>query len=254
MKKSILFVILVMAGTVAQSATTNLIASADTGVYQRDAHAWETTNVSSALSMDLHQESSLAINFFAYIQFDLSSLGSNVVINSATLTLTQINPNPDELNTTRSRGTGGWSASSIIIYGLNNMTSNTAQNWAEGSFNFNATGDELDEASAKTADPFKVASGRSTSFSGNTFGNDNSPVGTDTSTLTGPTLVNWLQQRADDNGYATFMVETSVTTSTGIYSKEGAAAAGNNALAPTLTVDYYSLLPKTKPRMIIYEY
>jgi hypothetical protein len=224
---------------VASADVVNLTTTQDATAAQRDGNAWETTNYGTGLSIDVHQESSGGINFFSYIQFDLSLL-DDATINSATLTFSRVSPNPDEGGNSRFRGDADWSAEALDVYGLNSVAGNTAQNWTDSTLTFSTTGSEVDDTSAKTSDPFNVAGGRATNFSTlNTVGNEDSAAGTDTSVLTGAALVTFLQSRLDDNGLVTFMVDTPTGgTNYGIYSKEGAAELGNSAVAPTLSIDF----------------
>jgi hypothetical protein len=229
-----------LAPQVAMADVAKITASQDATVAQRDGNAWETTTYGGALSLDVHQESSGGINFFSYIQFDMSLLPDDATINSATLTISRISPNPDEGGNSRFRGDADWSADNVDFYGLNNVSGNTAQDWTDASITFSTTGSEVDDTSAKTADPFNVAGGRATNFSTlNTVADAASAAGTDTSSLTGTALVNFLTNRLVDNGLVTFMVDTPAgPTNYGIYSREGAADFGNLAVAPTLSIEY----------------
>lgn len=220
----------------ASAATITLTPTQDTTVWNRDGHPWQDVNSGGETSLDLHQEGSLAINAISYIQFDLSSLGA-ATINSATLGISRISPNPIDpgIGSSRSSGDGNWANSRIDIYGLDNVSGNTAQNWDESTLTFNLTGDELTESSADSANPF--VGGTVTDFSSlETIGNNDSAAGTDTATLSDASLVTWLQGRVADNGLVTFLVDTT-ESSLGIYSKEGAADFGDLSVAPTLTLN-----------------
>ena len=222
---------------VATSQTAVLTPVADTTVWNRDGFRWQKVNSGAETSLDLHQENNGKINAVAYIRFDLSSLDI-ATIESATLTLSRIRPNPVDpgIGSSRSSGDGNWVGDRINIFGLDAVEGNTAQDWGESELTFEQTGKEYTESTAdNVSQPFDSA--RVTDFADlNTIGENNSEAGTDTSVLAGQALVAWLEKRVADGGLVTFMVDTA-ESSVGIYSKEGASQAGL-AVAPVLAIEF----------------
>jgi hypothetical protein len=221
----------------------NLVAAQDTTIWNRDGHAWQDVNSGSETSLDLHNESSGGINAFTYIQFDLSSLGA-ITLNSASMSIVQISPNPIDpgIGSTRSSGTASWSSGRINFWGMENVAGNTAQNWSENTLTFNLAGSELDETSADNmTTPFNAGTVADFSALDSTDGGNNSVAGTDTSVLSDASVTAWLQGRIDDNGLATFIVDMGESQNSGIFSKEGAADFGDMGVAPTLALDYTAI-------------
>ena len=96
-------------GSVAHADVVSLTSVNDT--FLRDNYSFAANGVST--NMDFRYD------FTAYFQFDASSLGTNIVINSATVSLHKLaNARNDAMVSGR-----------VAAYGLGGATGNTEQNW-----------------------------------------------------------------------------------------------------------------------------
>ena len=169
------------------------ICKAETASFTSDADTWfrdGRTNGSTDY-MWVHG----SYNFVGYIRFDLSSLGG-IDISEASISLTTY---------------GGWVHDTINnarfgMVALNNVDGNTAQDWDESTLNYNNAGEEWDADLYFTA---STSDGRVTNLDLDDGANvieDVPDSYTGTVTVSGPDLVAFLQERANDGGLATFMV------------------------------------------------
>lgn len=222
---------LFLTGQPASADVANLNPSNDTMVWHRVGYASYTgANFGSAVDLDLYSYGDGSdLNAFTYIQFDLSALPIDT-LNAATLTLTKIEPNPDN-GLTGSTRSDTMVDGRVAIYGMLNVAGNTAQNWDESTLTFDSTGDELDVDSVTgVTDPFNVGESRSVDFStldvvsgGNTI-----------DTLSDASVTSFIQGRVDDDGYVTFLVDFSDMNGKGFSFNSSESSSGQ----PVLTLDY----------------
>lgn len=225
-------VLLIAPATYAQVLTTNLVSSNDAAVwYRTDDPAYGSAVTGADVDMDVYNHVPLAA--FAYMQFDLSELGSNIVVISASLEVTKVSTNPVQAFA------GVHSDSDAVIvdsrtafYGLNNVVGNTAQHWSEASLSFNTAGDEITTGSALGSDPFNTASGRTTDLNGL-----ESISGGTVVTVAGSELDAFVQSRITDGGLATFMLDFE-SAETGKGFAFNTRNSGLSNAMPTLTLNY----------------
>lgn len=160
-----------------------------------------------------------------YLRFDLSGL--NVLkVESATLTLVVHGaiPKPPYRNDSVVVGR-------FALYGMNNVTGNTPQDWDEATLNSGKTGSEADW----TTGTIVLTGGRAVDLDGDATGMTETltnaaaggyALGT-TFTITGQPLIDFIQSRTNDNGLVTFILKNDDTTDRGygICSREYADAA-----------------------------
>jgi len=202
-----------IAATPVSAATMTMLGS-DADTYLRDA------TVRGALDfMDVRGGT---IDFRGYLRFDLSSLGPNAVIQTASLKLT-IHGGPgasrnDAITTGR-----------FAAYGLNNVVGNTSQSWDESTFVPAAKGTEDVTTLTGVSDLDGDVPGMSEVVVGG------QPAGS-TVTISGAPLVAFLQSRVDDGGLATLILSNDDATDRGygLATKEHA----NTGYRPMLTLTF----------------
>ena len=226
MKKVLITGMCLAMGAASYADIANLGASADTMIWHRDGvTAYVDGNFGSTVDLDTyHFDANL--NAYSYIQFNMSSLG-DIVINSATLTLTKAAANPSQ-GLTGSDRVDTITTGRIDLFGLNNVAGNTVQNWDESTLTMNNTGNEITTASiaAAAGAPFL----NSTSFAGLEAVSGGTVI-----TLTGTEITAFLQGRADDNGYVTFMTANPDATAGRGYALDSKESGIN---VPLLSLDY----------------
>ncbi|MBN1509399.1 MAG: DNRLRE domain-containing protein [Sedimentisphaerales bacterium] len=212
----------------AQAATMTVGSAADTWVAPN-----ETGTFGAEEYMALQGAS---VRRTGYLRFDLSAL--NIIkVESATLTLNVHGaiPKPPYRNDTVVIGR-------FSLYGLNDVSGNTPQNWDEAALNVAGTGSEVDW----TAGTVAVVGGRAVDLDGEVAGITETitnaaaggyALGT-TITVTGDALVGFLQSRVDDGGLVTFLLKNDDATDRGygICSKEYADEAYRPKLDLTVVI------------------
>ncbi len=217
-----------------QVLVTNFVSSNDAAVwYRTDNASYGSAITGSDIDMDVYCTPDL-IGAYAYIQFDLSELGTNATVVSASLELTKVDSNPlQSFAGVHSTKMDVITADRFACYGLNSVAGNTSQDWSETSLSFNSTGDELTEGSAHGIDPFNAADGRSTDLSDvESISGDGTEV-----TVSGEAVTAFVQSRLDDDGLVTFMIDLGYT----INAKGFAFNTRDSGLAgamPVLTLNY----------------
>lgn len=199
----------------AQAAQTNtLISVADTfvryGINQ-------DVNFGSLEYLDLFANGT-ARDYFAYVRFDLSVLPQEAQLLDATLSFTKVSGGTrnDTLTTGRLR-----------ILGLNDMPSNTPQNWDELTLTFNTIG-------AEWTGPNQFDPARVTSFD-DALGNEVADNTTGLASISGANLVDFLNSRLAAGGLVTFIVDFA-TTEAGRGFAFGSRENANPDARPQLTV------------------
>lgn len=180
-------------------ATTTLTAAADTQI-RFGIH--EDNNFGNSAFLDIRQNDGAPRDFLSYVRFDLSSLNVGS-ISEASFNLTS---------------TGGdfWTGGRFRIVGLDNVASNTPQDWNEDTLTWNSAGDEIDTSiypNPNPTDSVLVAS-RTTNLDGSVAGVVETTPGNgnagEQGGIHGETLIDFLQQRVDDNGLVTFIIDMPV--------------------------------------------
>lgn len=214
--------LLVLLATPSMAATSVLTTSSDT--YLRDGQGFSTTGVAEATDF--------RFDFTTYVQFDMSGLGSTIVINSATLTLNKVaGARNDTMVTGR-----------VDMYGLSDIAGNTEQNWSETNGGWSGVvgedhGLDFRNAQADWVAGTGAVAANLTRLDMDLGDNVTEAVASGTVyTLTGADLVTFLNSRASDDGFVTFVVENPLTDGRGWAwaTKENT----DSSLAPTLTLDY----------------
>ena len=229
-------------------------AFADTVVLGSDADTYvrygepgkESANYGGNPDLFIRQNDTAVRDFFGYVRIDLSVLGE-IQISDATLTLTKdVSERNDEISGAR-----------FALYGLEDVAGNTSQNWPESSTSFNSLGSEISTAiysgsPAAGLSPFD--SSRVTDLDDDVpgitenFDNTGSDVSGGTVSVSGAPLVSFLQDRADANGLATFIIDYPTqgmagNEGYGLATKENATV----AYRPGLLVVYTELGPPSPP-------
>ncbi len=146
-----------------------------------------------------------SIDRTGYVRFDLSALqGMNIESATVTFNMHGSIPKPPYRNDSIVTGR-------ISLYGLNDVAGNTAQNWDEALLTSSTTGAEADW----TTGTIITAGGLTTDLDGDVNGVTEAVInaaagaaalGTKV-TVTGATLVSWLQSRVDAGGLVTFILK-----------------------------------------------
>lgn len=159
-----------------------------------------------------------------YIRFDLSSLGENITITSATLKLYKV--------------TAPWGRSDTLvagrigIVGLNDVDGNTEQDWDESLLTASTVGAEFAGSGEEPIDLTAV-----TNLDADDGANVTETVSSYTEfTLTGDDLNAFLQGRADDDGLATLIATFSGSNYRGYWL--GSSEYSDSAYVPVLEVTY----------------
>lgn len=217
-----------------QVITTNFVASNDAAVWYRTGNeSYNSAVTGSDVDMDVYCTSGL-IGAYAYVQFNLSALGTNLTVVSATLEVTKVETNSVQVFAgTHSDSAAVITESRIAFYGLNNVAGNTPQDWSEGTLSFNATGNELTSSSATGTDPFNSAHGLTSSFNGLESINGG---GTNV-TIAGNELDAFVQSRIDDGGLVSFMIDFEAIESGRGFAFNTKESGVSNAM-PVLTLHY----------------
>ncbi|MEN6425741.1 MAG: LamG-like jellyroll fold domain-containing protein [Phycisphaerales bacterium] len=210
---------LVLAGaTSIQAATFTLGSDADTYVASGD-----TTPHGSATYMYLHDTT----NGVGYLRFNLSDLNI-ATVQDATLTLVISGdaPRNDSLITAR-----------FFLHGLNNVTGNTPQDWSEATLTSANVGAEWatngGEPLVNTTPMDDTTAGAGITETITSTGEDYWIAGSRTITISGDALAQFIEDRAQDSGLVTFLMEFPTSTTGrgfGLASKENT----NEAYRPKL--------------------
>jgi len=214
----------VAAGTVlaivvsVQADTFTLGSDADTYVASGD-----TTPHGSATYMYLHDTT----NGVGYLRFDLSGLNI-AAVQDATLTLVISGDAPRNDNLVTGR---------FFLHGLNAAAGNTPQDWSEATLTSANVGAEWStnggEPLVNTTPMDDTTAGAGITETITSTGEDYWVAGARTITVSGDALVQFIQDRAEDDGLVTFLLEFPVSTTGrgfGLASKENA----NEAFRPKL--------------------
>lgn len=240
--KKLLFagtVLLCCAAVNAQIINTNFNAANDTTVWYRTGNeAYNSAVVGTNVEMDVYCFTGL-IGAYAYIQFDLSALGTNVVVLDAELSLAQAASNPEQ------SFAGGHSIRNDSIttdrfacYGLNNVAGNTPQDWSQTNLSFNTSGNEITAASANGTDPFNTISGLATDLS------SDESISAPNVTVTGDNVDTFVQARMIDNGFITFMVDLGNNDNGKGFAFDAIESSNN---VPMLSLSYTNGVPPEPP-------
>lgn len=180
-------------------ATTTLTAAADTQI-RFGIH--EDNNFGDSAFLDIRQNDGAPRDFLSYVRFDLSSLNVGS-ISEASFSLTS---------------TGGdfWTDGRFRVVGLDNVAGNTPQDWNEDTLTWNSAGDEIDTSiyPNPVATDSVLAAARTINLDGNVAGVVEATPGNGNSGeqggISGPALVAFLQNRVDDNGLVTLILDMPV--------------------------------------------
>ncbi|MCE5185235.1 MAG: DNRLRE domain-containing protein [Planctomycetaceae bacterium] len=234
----VLTTLLLMMGTMAHSAATVTLGS-DADTFVRDDVVRGTFGY-----MDCRGGT---LDFAGYLRFNLSGLGG-IRITEAQLTLAVSGGASRNDNITTGR---------FSLHGLNNVEGNTPQNWDEA--NLTETGTDRVGAEWTGTVPLNVTNGRVTNLDGGeadvTETVPTAGVGT-LAQVSGPDLVNFLQQRIYDGGLATFIVtnEDSGDKGYGLGTKENTT----ETYRPQLTITYERIqkayLPSPADQSVVASY
>jgi hypothetical protein len=209
-------VLLISFGTAAWALTFSTYSDADT--YMHDSTARGGYNY-----MDIRGGT---IDYAGYLRFDLSIL-DRIIIQDALLTLT--------ISGGASRN-DGLSHYRIALYGLNNITGNTPQNWDESTLSETGT----NPAGAEWTGSIPPDLARVTDLDMDTVAGIGEIYGIgvrgDTITVTGDPLVAFIQSRMNDGGLVNFIIGNPdfADRGYGLATKENA----NAAWRPILEIDY----------------
>ena len=192
-----------------QAATLALSSNADT--YLRDA-----TIRGTATFMDVR---GAAVDFRGYLRFDLSAIPAGSTITGATLSLFQV-PGASRND--------GVTTARFALYGLDNASGNTPQNWDEATFVIGGKGTE--DVTTLTG---------VTDLDDNVAGITETATGTSPNgliTVAGSPVASFLQTRFGDGGLATFILSNDDATDRGfgLGTKENT----DPTKVPVLTIEY----------------
>ena len=215
-------------------AVTTLGADADTHI-RYDVN--QTSNYGTSGTMTIRQNDGAPRDYLAYVRFDLSNLDIQS-ITAASFNLT---------------ATGGdyWTEGRFRVVGLDNVAGNTPQDWDEYTLSWSTAGAEIDTSiyPSPTTDQSVLDVSRVTDLDGSVAGVYESTSNTygGTGSISGDTLVAFLQQRASDDGLVTFIIDMpligSNDKSIDFATKENA----DSNLHPTLTLTYAETEPTPDP-------
>ena len=185
-------------------------------------------------------------DFVPYIQFNMSGLNIDA-ISEATLSVRKVASARNEAITNDRVG----------VYGLADIAGNTLQNWHElddfdpndavAGLDFRNVGDEWTPGVGDGVDRSRVVSlDPEDGTTGITETTDNT---TGLITISGATLVAFLNDRVDDDGYVTFLLPAEIATGRGwgIASKENADA----TLHPALSLTYTEVVPEPASLLLV---
>lgn len=248
MKKGLVagITVLLSVASYAQIITANFVSSNDAAVwYRTDNEAYMSAVTGADVDMDVYCSGTL-IGSFCYIQFDLSGLGTNVTVVSASLEVTKVDSNPvQDFAGTHSDSESVIVDSRTAFYGLNNVPGCTPQDWSESTLSFNTTGSELSTDSATGTDPFHTATGLTTNLNGL-----ESISGGTVLTVAGNELDAFVQSRIDDGGLVTFMIDFESIESGKGFAFNTKESGLSNAM-PTLTLNYITGAPPDPNAVIL---
>lgn len=224
-KNALLMVILLcVLGIVAQAEMTGTIGS--------DADTFLSNDSTVYGSLD-YMECDGPADRVGYLRFDLGAINVNTVLDAQLVLKNVLVPNQNNHSIDFGR---------FALYGLNNVAGNSPQDWDESTFTGNDRGAEWTPGTLLNA---SVTNGLVTDLdddvAGMTIVIEDDPVlnywdtGNYTITISGQTLIDFLQGRAEDGGLATFIIEmTSSGRRFGIGTKEHAT----EAIRPVLELTY----------------
>ena len=200
------------------------ITSAATVTLTADADTWVRDGSSSNYGNDESMYLVAGAGRVGYMRFDLSSLGDDITVESATLKLYKVTApwgRSDTLVTGR-----------IAVVGLDDVDGNTEQNWDELALSSSNVGAEFLGSVSNPIDSTLV-----TNLDAETGANVTEAVSSYTEfTLTGDDLVSFLQGRADDTGLATLIASFPGTDFKGYWL--GSSEYSDSAYVPVLEVTY----------------
>lgn len=156
----------------------------------------QENNYGTSATLDTRQNDTAPRDFFSYIRFDLSNLAGT--ISNATLEVTQ--NGGDTLVNGRVR-----------FMGLQNVASNTPQNWVETDLTCNTLGAEFLSTNYYPSpivgsSPFDFENNRVIDFEENIPGIIEGASG-GVASISGQPLIDWLEERRADDGFVTFIID-----------------------------------------------